>query len=85
MDESAPHKYCQPVQAPAAVQMYAAHVDPLYPEHLRLLCDPFEVFTFDFASPPEQDAAQHLQVCSLGIQNKLNHQQSHSGQIGHVL
>lgn len=62
MDESLPHKEPEPAKAPAAVQMHAAHVDPLYPEHLRVLCEPFEVFTFDFASPPEQDAAQRLQV-----------------------
>ena len=62
MDESSPHEYPEPAKAPAAAQMHAAHVDPLYPEHLRVLCEPFEVFTFDFASPPEQAAAQHLQV-----------------------
>lgn len=52
----------EPATAPAAVQMHAVHVDPLYPDHLRVLCEPFEVFRFDFASPPGQDGAQHLQV-----------------------
>lgn len=45
--------------------MHAAHVDPLYPEHVRVLCEPFEVFRFDFAKPPERDGAQHLQVFTL--------------------
>lgn len=57
----------QQTPAPATVQMRAAHVDPLYPGHLRVLCDPFEVFRLDFAKPPEQNGAQHLQVWSLSI------------------
>ena len=52
-------------------QMHAAHVDPLYPEHLRVLCEPFEVFRLDFANPPEQDEAQHLQVHSPLCMNAL--------------
>ncbi|KAL3150295.1 Protein arginine N-methyltransferase 7 [Trebouxia sp. C0010 RCD-2024] len=52
---------------PATVQMHAAHVDPLYPEHVRVLCEPFEVFRFDFAKPPERDGAQHLQVQATAV------------------
>ena len=46
----------------AHAQMRAAHVDPLYPNHLKVLCKPFEVFRFDFANPPAQDGAELLQV-----------------------
>ena len=70
-NEQLPHQLPEPATAPAAVQMHAAHVDPLYPDHLRVLCQPFEVFRFDFASPPGQDGAQHLQVLSLCLHNKL--------------
>ena len=43
-------------------QLHAAHVDPLYPDHLRPLCELFEVFSFDFAKPPRQNHTQQLQA-----------------------
>ena len=65
MNEPLPQPHPELATAPAAVQMHAVHVDPLYPDHLRILCEPFEVFRFDFGSAPGQDGAQHLQVYSL--------------------
>ena len=43
-------------------QMHAMHVEPLYPDHLDLLSEPFEVFRFDFGQPPEGSQSQKLQV-----------------------
>lgn len=44
------------------LQMHAMHVGPLYPDHLELLSEPFEVFRFDFGQPPEGSQSQKLQV-----------------------
>ena len=41
---------------------HALHVDPLYPGHLKLLSEPFQIFTFDFANPPERGRVQQIQA-----------------------
>ena len=38
------------------------HVDTLYPGDIKLLSNPFQVFTFDFSDPPMEDRQQLLQV-----------------------
>ena len=43
-------------------QMHAMHVGPLYPDHMKLLSEPFQVFQFDFEQPPEGDRSQKIQV-----------------------
>lgn len=46
----------------STAQMHALHVDGLYPDHIKLLSEPFEVFRFDFARPPEENQGQQLQA-----------------------
>ena len=46
----------------AQCQMHACHVDQLWPDHLQLLSEPFEVFRFDFAQPPDGDGTQQIEV-----------------------
>lgn len=50
--------------ANVGVQMHVLHVGPLYPNHLELLSEPFEVFKFDFGQPPKGHHSHHLQVRS---------------------
>ena len=42
--------------------LQALHVDGLYPDHIKLLSEPFEVFAFDFACPPKGDQHRPLQA-----------------------
>ncbi len=44
------------------LQMHAMHVGPLYPDHLELLSEPFEVFRFNFGQPLEESRSEELQV-----------------------
>ncbi len=63
--EAAPESASQQPNAASAVnvlQMHAMHVEPLYPDHLELLSEPFEVFRFDFGQPPEGNQSKKLQV-----------------------
>lgn len=43
-------------------QLQALHVDGLYPDHIKLLSEPFEVFAFDFACPPKGNQHRLLQA-----------------------
>ena len=43
-------------------QMHALHVGPLYPDHLELLSEPFQVFKFNFGQPPQGHHLRHLQA-----------------------
>lgn len=43
-------------------QLQALHVDGLYPDYIKLLSKPFEMFHFDFAHPPEDDGYAQLQA-----------------------
>ncbi len=63
--EAAPESASQQRNVTSAVnglQMHAMHVGPLYPDHLELLSEPFEVFKFDFGQPPEGSQSKKLQV-----------------------
>ncbi len=63
--EAAPESASQQRNAASAMhglQMHAMHVGPLYPDHLKLLSEPFEVFRFDFGQPPEESRSEKLQV-----------------------
>ena len=63
--EAAPESASQQRNAASAMnelQMHAMHVGPLYPDHLELLSEPFEVFKFDFGQPPEVSQSKKLQV-----------------------
>ncbi len=63
--EAAPESASQQRNAASAtngLQMHAMHVGPLYPDHLELLSEPFEVFRFGFGQPPEGSQSQKLQV-----------------------
>ena len=63
--EAAPESASQQqntISAMNGLQMHPMHVGPLYPDHLELLSEPFEVFSFDFGQPPEESRSEELQV-----------------------
>ena len=50
-------------QEPDERPLKAMHLDALHPEHLQPLTEPFELFSFDFAHPPEPcGRVAHVQV-----------------------
>ena len=63
--EAAPESASQQRNAASGMnglQMHAMHVGPLYPDHLELISEPFEVFRFDLGQPPEGSQSRKLQV-----------------------
>ena len=53
--------------------VHSCHVGGLYPDHLQLLSEPFEVFDFDFGQPPDKDRSLQVEVSTQTLQSKAPH------------